>query len=139
MYIRTYHPGCMKVDWEQLHDISNDPHLTDNLIDREPELAARMRSHLAEWLHAYAGRPGALPGPNADDAQVGPTYYNDPVAYAEHLRATDRAHLADDLERRLAEATGATPGSLARAGHPLDARKRALVARMFGDTDEDLD
>jgi arylsulfatase A-like enzyme len=139
MYIRTYHPGCMKVDWEQLYDVSNDPHLTDNLIDREPELAARMRSHLAEWLHAYAGRPGALPDPMQTTLQVGPTYYNDPVAYGEHLRATDRAHLADDLERRLAEATGATPVSWHAPDIPWTPEKRALVARMFGDTDEDLD
>jgi hypothetical protein len=33
--------------------------------------------------------------------QTGPTYYNDPVRYAQHLRDTGRAHLADDLEERL--------------------------------------
>ncbi|MFJ2133383.1 sulfatase-like hydrolase/transferase [Streptomyces sp. NPDC087845] len=64
--------------------------------------AARMRSRLAEWWHEYAGRPGALPDPMQATLQTGPTYYNDPVRYAAHLRATGRAHLADDLEQRLA-------------------------------------
>jgi len=139
MYIRTYHPGCMKVDWEQLYDVTADPHLTVNLIDREPELAARMRSHLAEWLHTYAGRPGALPDPMQTTLQVGPTYYNDPVAYAQHLRETGRAHLADDLELQLATATGATPISWHSPDVPWTPEKRAMVARMFGDTTEELD
>jgi predicted TIM-barrel fold metal-dependent hydrolase len=45
------------------------------------------------------------------ELQVGPTYYNDPVRYQEHLRATGRGHLADDLAERLSAATGATPVS----------------------------
>lgn len=111
LYMRTYHPGAFRAEWEQLFDVTADPHLTTDLLDKEPELADRMRTHLAEWLHTYAGRPGALPDPMQTTLQVGPTYYNDPVRYAEHLRATGRAHLAEDLEERLATATGATPVS----------------------------
>lgn len=130
MYIRTYHPGCMKVEWEQLYDVTRDPHLTDNLIDAEPDLAARMRANLADWLHTYAGRPGALPDPMQTTLQVGPTYYTDPVAYAAHLRATDRAHLADDLEQRLGEATGATPVSWHATDIPWTPQRRDALANM---------
>ncbi|MEV6590088.1 hypothetical protein [Streptomyces acidicola] len=94
-----------------MYNVTEDPHLTTDLLEAEPELAAQMRTHLAEWWHTYAGRPGALPDPMQSTLQVGPTGYNDPLEYAEHLRATGRAHLADDLLERLATATGATPVS----------------------------
>ncbi|WP_194235982.1 sulfatase family protein [Streptomyces acidicola] len=111
LYIRTYHPGAYRLEWEQLYGVTEDPHLTTDLLEAEPELAAQMRTHLAEWWHTYAGRPGALPDPMQSTLQVGPTGYNDPQEYAEHLRATGRAHLADDLLERLATATGAPPVS----------------------------
>lgn len=108
LYIRTYHPGSFRAEWEQLFDVSADPHLTRDILADQPELASEMRGHLAEWWHRYAGRPGALPDPMLTTLQVGPTYYNDPGRYIEHLRATGRAHLATDLEQRLA---AVTPGS----------------------------
>ncbi|GAA1077630.1 sulfatase [Pseudonocardia alni] len=111
LYIRTYHPGCNRTEWEQLFDVTADPHLTTDLLDAEPGLADRMRTRLAEWWNTYAGRPGALPDPMQTTLQVGPVYYNDPPAYAEHLRATGREHLAEHLEANLAAATGATPVS----------------------------
>ncbi|MCZ9342800.1 hypothetical protein NGM37_34090, partial [Streptomyces sp. TRM76130] len=57
LYIRTYHPGAFRAEWEQLFDVTADPHLTRDLLPEEPDLAARMRSHLAEWWEYYAGRP----------------------------------------------------------------------------------
>ncbi|WP_194923028.1 sulfatase family protein [Catenulispora pinisilvae] len=102
LYIRTYHPGCFRAEWEQLFNVTEDPYLTQDLRESEPGLAATMRSHLAEWWNEYAGRPGALPDPMQATLQTGPTYYNDPVRYAQHLRDTGRAHLAEDLEGRLA-------------------------------------
>jgi arylsulfatase A-like enzyme len=111
MYIRTYHPGAFRVEWEELFDVTNDPHLTRDLLKEQPELAAQMRTHLSEWWHTYAGRPGALPDPMQATLQTGPVYYNDPGRYMEHLRSTGRAHLAEDLKERLAAATGATPVS----------------------------
>lgn len=101
IYTRTYHPGCMSTEWEQLFHVANDPYLTRNLLDEEPELADRMRAHLSQWWHKYAGRPGSLPDPMQATLQTGPTYYSDPVRYRQHLRDTGRAHLADDLDRRL--------------------------------------
>ncbi|MER7538393.1 sulfatase [Streptomyces sp. NPDC097704] len=102
LYIRTYHPGAFRAEWEQLFHVTEDPYLTRDLTADEPELAARMRAHLAEWWNEYAGRPGCLPDPMQTTLQTGPTYYNDPVRYARHLRDTGRAPLAEDLEERLA-------------------------------------
>ncbi|MCM0621362.1 sulfatase family protein [Nocardioides bruguierae] len=111
LYVRTYHPGANFVEWESLYHVPSDPHLTENLLDKEPVLANEMRAHLTEWWNELAGRPGALPDPMQTTLQTGPTYYNDPVTYAQHLRDTGRAHLADDLMERLAAASGATPVS----------------------------
>ncbi|MBO2465430.1 sulfatase family protein [Actinomadura violacea] len=102
LYIRTYHPGSFRAEWEQLFDVTADPHLTRDLLDDEPELTARMRSHLAEWWNEHAGRPGCLPDPMLTTLQTGPVYYSDPAEYAAHLRRTGRDRLADDLEGRLA-------------------------------------
>ncbi|MEL5955694.1 sulfatase [Streptomyces sp. CLV115] len=101
LYIRTYHPGAFRAEWEQLFHVTEDPYLTQDLMAQEPDLAARMRAHLAEWWHAHAGRPGALPDPMQATLQTGPTYYTDPARYARHLRDTGREHLAEDLEARL--------------------------------------
>jgi arylsulfatase A-like enzyme len=107
LYIRTYHPGSIRAEWESLFDVTNDPHLEHNLLDKEPELLARMRSHLLEWWHRYAATPGALPDPMQISLQAGPTLYARPEEYAAHLRATGRAGLADDLEARLRPDNGA--------------------------------
>ncbi len=111
LYTCTYHPGAFRAEGEQLFDITADPHQTRDLSATEPELMDRMRSLLAQWWTFYAGRPGALPDPMLTALQEGPTLYTDPEAYAEHLRATGRAHLADDLERLLATAAGTVPVS----------------------------
>lgn len=105
LYIRTYHPGSFLAEWEQLFDVTSDPYLTRDLLADEPDLAVKMRSHLSEWWHQYAGRPGCLPDPMQATLQTGPTYYTDPAKYARHLRDTGRERLADDLEARLATLT----------------------------------
>ncbi|MFE2091075.1 sulfatase family protein [Streptomyces sp. NPDC002596] len=109
LYIRTYHPGTFRTEWEQLFHLTEDPYLTRNLIGEEPELAARMRSHLVEWWNEYAGRPGCLPDPMQANLQTGPIYYSQPGPYAQHLRDTGRDHLADHLEQQLATLTVAVP------------------------------
>ncbi|GAB2882910.1 sulfatase family protein [Streptomyces mayteni] len=124
LYIRTYHPGSFRAEWESLFDVTHDPHLTRDLLAEEPELADRMRGHLAEWWNRYAGGPGALPDPMQTTLQTGPTYYNDPGQYARHLRDTGRAHLADDLAERLTPLGGATPVSW-HAPHIPDVRLAA--------------
>ncbi|MGA4545106.1 sulfatase family protein [Uniformispora flossi] len=130
MYIRTFHPGCFSTEWEQLFNVTEDPHLTRDLLPDEPELAARMRSHLAEWIFAYAGRPGCLPDPMQSTLQTGPQY-NDPVAYAAHLRNTGRAHLAERLEANLAHVTVPVSWHAPEVTFPADLRGRWLTSPGF--------
>ena len=111
LYTRTYHPGAFKAEWEQLFNISEDPHQTSDLLADKPELVDQMRSRLAEWWNFYAGRPGALPDPMLTTLQNGPALYNDPKKYAAHLRATGRDDQAADLEQRIAVAAGTVPVS----------------------------
>lgn len=130
LYIRTYHPGSFRCEWESLFDVTKDRFLTENLIEAEPELANQMRSHLLEWWSRYAGTPGALPDPMQGSLQTGPTLYNEPHRYAQHLRDTGRAHLADDLLSRLAPDNGATHVSW-HAQEPLPGAERAAMRAQF--------
>ena len=107
LYIRTYHPGAFRAEWESLFHVTDDPFLVDNLIDSEPDLVDKMRSKLAVWWNRYAGMPGSLPDPMQTTLQNGPALYNDPELYMEHLRRTGRGHLADDLHARINPGTGA--------------------------------
>ncbi|MBO0834656.1 MAG: sulfatase [Actinobacteria bacterium] len=109
LYIRTYHPGAFRAEWEQLFDVTSDPSLTRDLLAEEPAVADAMRARLLEWWARYAGVPGALPDPMLTTLQKGPTYYNDPDRYGQHLRDTGRAHLAADLEKRLRPAGAGAP------------------------------
>ena len=128
LYIRTYHPGCFRAGWESLFNVTEDPYLTTNLIAEDPDLAARMRSNLFEWLSFYAGTPGALPDPMQGALQAGPTLYNQPEVYMEHLRNTGRGHLADDLAARLQPTNGATQVSW-HAQVPVSEQDRAAMRR----------
>jgi len=113
LYIRTYHPGAFKAEAEQLFNVTEDPHLTRDLLEQEPARADTMRAHLGEWWTRYAGDPAAPPDPMLTTMQPGPTFYNDPARYAQHLRDTGRAEQAADLEerRRGAAAAAASPMS----------------------------
>ncbi|MFG2629263.1 sulfatase [Streptomyces sp. NPDC048473] len=126
LYMRTYHPGSFRAEWEHLFHVTEDPHLTHDLLDEEPELTARMRAHLAEWWHEYAGRPGCLPDPMQSNLQTGPVYYSDPIRYAQHLRDTGRDRLAADLEERLATLNVPVPW---HAPHPP---RTAELMRRWG-------
>lgn len=101
LYVRTYHPGAFRAEWEQLFNVGCDPHLTRDLQNEDADVVTEMRGHLAEWWHRLAGGPGCPPDPMLSTLQTGPTYYNDPRRYLDHLRRTGRDRLADDLRRRL--------------------------------------
>ncbi|UZX03117.1 sulfatase [Arthrobacter sp. CDRTa11] len=111
LYMRTYHPGAYRAEWESLFHVDQDPYLEHDLIETEPSIAEGMRSRLMAWWSFYAGTPGALPDPMQISLQTGPTLYTDPEEYARHLRDTGREHLAKDLEERLHPANGAVPVS----------------------------
>ena len=118
LYTRTYHPGANRTDLESLFNVTDDPHLEHNIIDKDPDLAARMRSHLLDWWHFYAASPGALPDPMQIAMQHGPTLYTKPAEYANHLRNTGRDDQARMLEESLRPRNGAVPVSW-HASQPL--------------------
>lgn len=97
LYIATRHPGCFRVEAEQLYRVGDDPHMTHNLVDEKPEVANIMRSLLGQWEHQYT-RPGVSDG---DPMQL--RRYETPWSafsierYAERLRRTQRDHLARHL------------------------------------------
>lgn len=107
LYMRTYHPGAFRAEWEQLFHVRRDPYLVTNLLDERPDLGMEPRGLLAEWWARFAGSPGAPPDPMQSTLRRGPTYYNDPASYLRHLRDTGRAALAQDLERRLSATVSA--------------------------------
>lgn len=123
LYVRTYHPGAFRAEWESLFHVTTDPNLTVNLIDQEPETVRLMRERLSQWWHTYAGTPGSAPDPMQTSLMQGPTLYNDPALYAEHLRRTDRGHLAEDLEARLNPNNGTVVTSWTAPAAPHDAGK----------------
>jgi len=56
----------------EIYDVSADPGEQTNLVDRQPELAARMRASLGEWLDRETARTGAVgPGDEALDDSAG--------------------------------------------------------------------
>ncbi len=69
----------------------------------------------------------------------GPTLYNDPELYAEHLRRTGREHLAEHLEERLRPRHGGSVTSWTAQSSPYDAGKiGARPGRTYADTRVDL-
>jgi hypothetical protein len=62
--------------------------------------------------------------------QTGPTLYNEPGRYLQHLRDTGRGQLAEDLETRLHPDNGATHVSW-HAQVPLADDDRAAMRRRF--------
>lgn len=139
LYIRTYHPGAFRAEWESLFHVTEDPYLTKDLSESDPERMTLMRSRLTEWWNTYAGRPGSLPDPMQTALQQGPTLYNDPDLYIEHLRRTGRDHLADDLRARLTPDNGAVVTSWTAQADPHRAGKIGpRPGRRFAETREDL-
>lgn len=105
LYVATLHPGCWRLDPEQLYDIDDDPHMTRNLIGERPELAVTMRGLLGKWEHEYA-RPGSNDGdPMQLRRHENPWSAFSPERYADRLQQTGRDHLA----RHLFESIGRRP------------------------------
>lgn len=100
LYIRTLHPGCFRVDWEQLYDLQADPHMTTNIADRDESVVSQSRAFLDDWWHAYAGAPLALGDPMQIRRYEGPAEAFSVQHYAQRLRLTGREHLARELEQR---------------------------------------
>jgi arylsulfatase A-like enzyme len=103
LYVRTLHPGCWRLEREQLYDVSADPHTTRDLLAERPGLASELGAALEEWRQAHLSLSGPQPDPMEAARYEGPADAFDASRYLARLRATGRRHLAEDLEGRLAQ------------------------------------
>ena len=109
LYIRTIHPGCIRLEPAYLHRMdtapTNDTEACqhENLAARQPEVVAEMDHRLSEWKNRYTGGPDAPPDPMEESLHEGPHLYCKREAYVKHLRALGRPDFAEDLLRRTAE------------------------------------
>ncbi len=103
LYIRTLHPGCFRIEPEQLYDMDRDPHLTENLVAHNSSIAQECRSHLEQWLGVYSAGPLSFGDPMQNRRYESPTEAFSAARYAERLRLTGREHLARELEMRSKE------------------------------------
>ncbi|MDA8357433.1 MAG: sulfatase [Actinomycetota bacterium] len=114
LYVRTLHPGCWRLEPEQLYDIEADPHMTRDLLDagagptrehgQEADagaLSTRLARLLEEWRQDHLTLRDPDPDPMEARRYESPADAFSVPAYQRRLEATGRAHLADDLRRRL--------------------------------------
>lgn len=103
LYVATLHPGCWRLDPEQLYAIGEDPHMTADLRDHQAGTAAELRGLLGEWRHHHTTLSGLPADPMEAARYEGPAEAFAVERYVERLRRTGRSHLAADLTRRLSE------------------------------------
>lgn len=106
LYIRTLHPGCWRLDAEQLYAIGSDPQMTKDLLAGASDSgAAGVASDLSDLLGRWREDHLTLRGPQPDPMEAG--RYESPAdafhapSYERRLASTRRGRLADDLARRL--------------------------------------
>lgn len=97
VYIRVLHPGVMSCPGlfndptlpgdglELLHDLNQDPHMTENLIRDRPAVAEDLRADYTEWVtETMSSQDAGGEDPLARTAiETGPFLYVDPEALAE--------------------------------------------------------
>ncbi len=103
LYIETLHPGCWKLDRQQLYAIARDPHMTADLAATDGTTVAALAGRLAAWRADHATLAGPVSDPMEKGLYEGPPDAFSVERYTARLRATGRGHLADDLLRRLEE------------------------------------
>lgn len=102
LYVRTLHPGCWRLEHEQLYAIERDPHMATDLIGSDAETARHLAGLLEQWRQDNLTLTGSSPDPMEARRYEGPADAFSVPRYLKRLRRTGRAHLADDLEDRLA-------------------------------------
>ena len=102
LYLRTLHDG-FHPHWgdEMLFDVARDPHEQDDLLDREPAVAAAARATLDEWVAVQLDRSFVDVDPLTTIlAEGGPCHVQGHLpAYLDRLRATGRDRWATQLAR----------------------------------------
>jgi len=99
--MRTYHDGYKALDPLILFDLADDPHEQTNLAGLRPEVVARAMAHLADWEQHMALTSTHASDPLLTVLQAGGAHHTrgELPAYLERLRATGRAHHAEQLAR----------------------------------------
>jgi hypothetical protein len=105
LYMRTYHCGYHLFPEEMLYNLELDPHLQNDIAVLHPEICRQGGTMLLQWQNEMLA---SMPANSAVDpmqtvlAEGGPTHAvgGHLPGYLARLRATDRAHHADELERR---------------------------------------
>jgi arylsulfatase A-like enzyme len=102
LFLRTYHDGYH--DWPErmLFDVVRDPHEETDLADKEPLIATEGARLLDRWLtEQLQGAPGLVDPLMIVLAEGGPFHVRGHLpSYLDRLRATGRAHWADELASR---------------------------------------
>ena len=102
LLIRTYHTGLKHFPAYQLYDIKQDPHETTNLAAKNPDVVATGIQKLDMWLAERMQQSGRGDPFWGIIAEGGPLHANEHSQnwrdYLTHLRNTNRAHWAEQLE-----------------------------------------
>jgi len=103
LYVKTLHPGFWRLEREQLYSIESDPQMTNDLMGSDPGRASHLSGLLDAWREANLSLSGPNPDPMEARRYEGPADAFSLPRYLDRLRGTGRAHLARDLEERLAQ------------------------------------
>jgi arylsulfatase A-like enzyme len=104
LLLTTRHPGCFRLPRRALYRIDEDPHETRDLLEAEPALASELDTALAAWREEHLSMASDPKDPMDARRYEGPMHAFAVDRYAARLRATGRAHLAEELLRRFEEA-----------------------------------
>ncbi len=101
LYVETLHPGCWRLERQQLY-AATDPHMTTDLAGGDPRTTNMLADRLAAWRDDHLTMSGPEPDPMEAGLYESPADAFSVERYLGRLRATGRAHLAEDLRGRLA-------------------------------------
>jgi arylsulfatase A-like enzyme len=100
IYIRTYHDGMHLFNDEMLFNIKEDPHETEDLAERLPELCQKGASLLEKWTASQLEKNPVDPLWTVM-SEGGPYHANgDFKAYLDRLEQTGRGWAVEELKKR---------------------------------------
>jgi len=117
LFIRTYHTGLKHYPARMLFDVSADPHETENLAEKMPQLADRGQAMLEQWTGEMMSSSAASEDPMWRVMREGGPYHTRRERrdkYLAHLRHTGRERAADFLQ---AHPTGLPEGQARTEQH----------------------
>jgi choline-sulfatase len=100
LYVRTLHQALDPMPLELLFDLEHDPHEQQNLVESEPETAARLSRLMLDWWFDEAVESGGDPllGLCREGGAYYPRMWRDD--YLHRLRETGREWAAREIEAR---------------------------------------